>query len=91
VAASEKTLNLVIEARELSWLRITEGGNPSYQVLLKPGEKIERTASDFFLLDIGNAAGVNLIFQGNSLGSLGKQGQVVHLRLPERTAEKESP
>ena len=91
VAASEKTLHLVIEARESSWLRITEGRNPSYQVLLKPGEKIERAASDFFLLDIGNAGGVNLIFEGKPLGSLGKQGQVIHLRLPEKTAEKETP
>ncbi len=90
-AASGKTLNLVVEARELSWLRITEGRNPSYQVLLKPGERIERTTSDFFLLDIGNAAGVNLIFQGKSLGSLGKPGEVIHLRLPEQTAEKKSP
>jgi cytoskeleton protein RodZ len=91
VAASGKTLNLVIETRELSWLRITEDRNPSYQVLLKPGDRIERAASDFFLLDIGNAAGVNLIFQGKSLGNLGKQGQVIHLRLPEQTAAKESP
>ncbi len=91
VAVSEKTLRLVIEARELSWLRITEGRNPSYQVLLKPGERIERTASDFFLLDIGNAAGVSLTFQGKALGSLGKQGQVIHLRLPENAAEKETP
>jgi cytoskeleton protein RodZ len=90
VAVSEKALHLVIEARESSWLRITEGRTPAYQVLLKPGEKIERTASDFFLLDIGNAGGVNLIFQGKPLGSLGKQGQVIHLRLPEKTAEKET-
>jgi cytoskeleton protein RodZ len=89
---SGKTFSLVIEARELSWLRITEGRNPSYQVLLKPGERIERTASDFFLLDIGNAGGLNLTFQGKSLGSLGKQGQVIHLRLPHGTAEeKETP
>ena len=90
-AGSGETLHLVIEARELSWLRITEGRNPSYQVLLKPGERIERTAADLFLLDIGNAGGVNLTFQGKPLGSLGKQGQVIHLRLPERQAEKESP
>ena len=91
VAVSEKTLHLVIEARESSWLRITEGRTPSYQVLLKPGERIERTASDFFLLDIGNAGGVDLIFQGKPLGSLGKPGQVLHLRLPEQQAEKASP
>jgi cytoskeleton protein RodZ len=91
VAAPGKTLHLVVEAQELSWLRITEGRNPSYQVLLKPGERIERTAVDFFLLDIGNAGGINLLFQGKPLGSLGKQGQVIHLRLPELQAEKESP
>ena len=90
-AGSGETLHLVIEAQELTWLRITEGRNPSYQVLLKPGERIERTAVDSFLLDIGNAGGVNLTFQGKPLGSLGKQGQVIHLRLPERQAEKESP
>jgi cytoskeleton protein RodZ len=91
ITASGGKITLFIEARELSWLRITEGRNPSFQVLLKPGEKIERTASDFFLLDVGNAAGVNLIFQGKPLGSLGKHGQVIHLRLPEQTTEKESP
>ena len=89
-AAPDKTLTLVVEAREWAWLRITEGRNPSQQVLLKPGEKIERAAADFFLLDIGNAGGINLIFQGKSLGSLGKSGQVIHLRLPERPTERES-
>ncbi len=71
----------------------TKSRNPSYQVLLKPGERIERTAADFFLLDIGNAGGVNLTFQGKPLGSLGKQGEVIHVRLPERPAEtkKETP
>ena len=90
-AAPDKQLTLVVEARELTWLRITEGRNPSQQVLLKPGERIERRAADFFLLDIGNAGGVNVTFQGNPLGSLGKSGQVIHLRLPERPAERESP
>lgn len=90
-AAPDKTLTLAVEARELTWLRITEGRNPSQQVLLRPGERIDRTAADFFLLDIGNAGGVNVTFQGKPLGSLGKSGQVIHLRLPERQAERESP
>jgi cytoskeleton protein RodZ len=81
-------LHLVIETRDLSWIRITEDQNPSYQVLLKPGDRIERLASDYFQLDIGNAGGVNLIYQGKSLGSLGKQGEVIHLRLPEKAQEK---
>ena len=88
---SGKKLHLVIETVELTWVRITEDRNPSFQLLLKPGDRIERMASDSFLLDIGNAGGINLIFQGKPLESLGKRGQVIHVRLPEKTQEKRSP
>jgi cytoskeleton protein RodZ len=90
-AATGKMYNLIIEARELTWIRITEDRNPSYQALLKPGDRMERMASDFFQLDIGNAGGINLTFQGKPLGSLGKQGQIIHMRLPEKGAERKSP
>ena len=90
-AVPGKTLHLVIEAVELTWVRITEDRNSSNQFLLKPGDKIERMASDSFLLDVGNAGGINVIFQGKPLESLGKRGQVVHVRLPETTQEKRSP
>ncbi len=90
-SASGKTLHLVIDTKELTWVRITEDRNPSSQFLLKPGDKIERKASDFFLLDIGNAGGINVIFQGKPLENLGNRGQVVHIRLPEKTQEKRSP
>jgi len=91
VDASGKGYHLVIETHELTWVRITADRSPSSQALLKPGDRIERTAKDQFLLDIGNAGGVNLIFQGKSLGSLGKQGQTVHLRLSEKGAERQGP
>jgi cytoskeleton protein RodZ len=83
--ASGKMHHLVIEARELTWVRITEDQNPAYQTLLKPGDRIERMASDHFLLDVGNAGGINLTFQGKNMGSLGKRGQIIHVRLPEKT------
>ena len=84
-APAGKTLHLIIEANELTWVRITEDRNPSSQFLLKPGDRIERMASDAFLLDIGNAGGITLIFQGKPLGSPGKRGQVIHMRLPDMT------
>jgi cytoskeleton protein RodZ len=86
--ASGKMHHLVIEARELTWVRITEDRNLPYQALLKPGDKIERMASEYFLLDIGNAGGLNLTFQGKNMGSLGKRGQIIHIRLPEKILEK---
>jgi cytoskeleton protein RodZ len=76
-------LNLLIEATEDTWLSITEDRNPPFQITLKKGEKLTRTAREFFVIDVGNAAGVNVTFLGKSLGSLGRKGQVVHLRLPQ--------
>jgi cytoskeleton protein RodZ len=88
---TKKALHLIIEAKEITWARITEDHDSPSQVLLKPGDRIERRASDFFLLDIGNAGGVDLIFQGKPLGSIGKRGQVIHIRLPETERERKTP
>lgn len=90
-AAAGERYRLVIEARERAWIRITEDRTPAYEALLKPGDKIERMASDYFQLDIGNAGGLNLTFQGKPLGSLGKPGQVIHMRLPEKVSDRKTP
>lgn len=88
---SEGKMRLAMEAHELTWVRIAEDRNPGYEVLLKPGDKIERAASDSFQLDIGNAGGVNLTFQGKPLGSLGKSGQTIRMRLPEKESDRKTP
>ena len=90
-AEAGKLYNLVIEAQERTWLRITADRSQPYEALLNPGDKIERTASDHFQLDIGNAGGIHLTFQGKPLGSPGKSGQVVHMRLPEKESGEKSP
>jgi len=77
-------LDLLIEATEDTWLKIAEDRNPPYQITLKKGEKLSRNAREFFVIDVGNAAGVNVTFLGKSLGNLGRKGQVVHLRLPQQ-------
>jgi cytoskeletal protein RodZ len=76
-----ETYEITIEAREVTWLRISADQKSPREILMKPGEKIKRSASHF-TIDVGNAGGIDINFQGKSLGSLGKQGQVVHLRLP---------
>ena len=80
----KNTYLLMIEARELTWIRIVKDKKETSEILLRPGEKIEREASDSFLLDIGNAGGINIQFQGKSLGELGKHGEVIHIRLPKQ-------
>ena len=75
------TYPLTIVAKEPTWVRVKTGEEPPQDVLLKPGEKIERTGSKF-AVDLGNAGGVSIDFQGKSLGEVGKRGHVVHLKLP---------
>ncbi len=80
-SASPAADRLLIIATEATWLRITEGKKQPYQLLLKPGERHERRGTEF-AIDVGNAAGISVEFQGKKINNLGKPGEVVHLRLP---------
>ncbi len=79
--ATGETYRLSMEANELTWIRMTAGKNPPQEMLLRPGERIEQSASNF-VLHIGNAGGIAIDFQGKSLGNLGRHGQVIHMKLP---------
>ena len=72
---------LIIIAREKTWLRITEDQKEAYELIMQPGERVERSALQYEI-DIGNAGGVSVQFQNNIMKTLGKSGEVVHLHLP---------
>ena len=78
----KKKYTLGIDVLELTWLRIKEDKQTPREYLLQPGETLNLQAADRFEIDIGNAGGVQLNFQGKSLGAPGKRGEVVHLVLP---------
>jgi len=73
---------LVIKATEETWMRVKADQNPSFQIILKAGEKFERKAANFNI-DIGNAGGIKVQFKGKAIENIGKTGEVVHLRLPK--------
>lgn len=81
-SAQGKVMSITITAREPTWLRIMADDEIPAEILLRPGETISRHATDSLTLDIGNAGGVEVTFQGKSLGTLGKSGEVVHLKFP---------
>ena len=82
VQAEEKPYTLVIEASELTWLQIEKDEEPPFELMLREGEQTSERALERFILHIGNAGGVDIQFQGKSLGPLGGHGQVIHLTLP---------
>lgn len=77
----EESTALIVYATEETWIRIQADDKEPFQVLLRPGEKISHKAARFNM-DIGNAGGVRIQFDGKNLENLGKSGQVIHLRLP---------
>ncbi|MDD5722936.1 MAG: DUF4115 domain-containing protein [Syntrophales bacterium] len=82
VPAEENPYTLAVEASELTWIQIAKDGKPSFEIMLRPGEQFTERASEKFGLLIGNAGGVDIRFQGRSLGPLGKHGEVILLTLP---------
>ena len=76
-----KTSRLVIKAIEETWIRMRLDRNPTFQILLKPGQEVEYKAV-VFNMDIGNAGGIVIHFKGEKIENLGKPGEVISLRLP---------
>lgn len=75
--------NLLITARELTWLRITADSKESVEVLMKKGETTTWAANQRLVVLSGNAGGVELTLNGKPLGALGERGKVVTKVLPE--------
>ncbi len=73
---------LEVFAIDTTWLLIAVDNTTAKDMILKPGESIKLQAKTGFSLKIGNAGGVNLIFDGKEIGKLGEKGQVVNLNLP---------
>jgi cytoskeletal protein RodZ len=81
-AVEQKRYRLTITGTDTTWFRIREDHKQSQEMVIQRGDIVERSAEEAFIVDIGNAGGVEVSFQGKSLGNLGKKGQVVHLKLP---------
>jgi cytoskeleton protein RodZ len=75
---------LKVTATDTVWLLVTIDKTSKKEMLLKPGEIVTFQAKEDFSLKVGNAGGVEIVFDGKTIGKLGKQGQVINLTLPEK-------
>lgn len=76
--------DLVLKAivKERTWMRIRIDGEKPKEYILGPESQPQWRAEKVFELLIGNAGGIDLEFNGKKMEDLGKQGQVIRLRLP---------
>lgn len=68
---------LELEAKELTWIVVQADDEKPQEALLKPGERAAWTAQKRFTLTLGNAGGVTVTLNGQTLEPFGKPGVVV--------------
>ena len=78
---SEKLI-LKITAIEETWMKIIIDGKKPNEYYLKAGDQVELEATLGYNLFIGNAGGVRLLLNSESIEVPGKSGQVVNLKIP---------
>ncbi|MBI5903693.1 MAG: DUF4115 domain-containing protein, partial [Deltaproteobacteria bacterium] len=84
-----KAHTLTVRASERTWIRVRMDNDEPFDVMLQKGESIVWKAGRNLSVLVGNAGGVEMVFDGKRLSSLGKSGAVVSLVLPiEADAEK---
>ena len=87
--AETVTLRLKGHVTERTWVSISIDGLKAKEYIFGPSDTPEWEAEKGFELLIGNAGGIALEFNGKKMDNLGKQGQVVRIKLPEN--EERSP
>lgn len=68
--------SVVIKAKENSWISIAVDGKTLWKGMLNPNEERSVTADKELILKTGNAAGIEVSYNGKTLGTLGKDNEV---------------
>lgn len=90
-AVEGKPFLLEIKAIEETWVQIQVDGQSQTEALFKPGEKSSYQANDRIELLIGNAGGIDLVFNGRGMERFGKSGDVVTLVFTPQGVERKKP
>ena len=75
----KKPFSLQMKAVEETWVSLQVEGQSEREMTFKPGEGLSVLASSRVHMIIGNAGGLNLIWNGKALDKFGKSGEVVKL------------
>jgi cytoskeleton protein RodZ len=71
---SPDKIHLELAATERTWLSVSADGKTAYTGILEPTEKKVLEGQDSAKLRTGNAGGVNIVFNGKAIGTIGPRG-----------------
>jgi len=76
LVAPDQAAVLSLAAREVTWLSITSEGKEIFEGVLWPRQSKTLTGLDQALLKVGNAGGLDVSWNGKSIGPIGEPGEV---------------
>jgi cytoskeleton protein RodZ len=79
--ASAQELVLQVAATQRTWVAVEADGKPAMQRIMEPNEIQTLRARQFFDVTTGNAQGIILTLNGQTLKPLGHEGEVKKVRL----------
>jgi hypothetical protein len=82
---------LQVAATEPSWVAIEADGKAAFQRVLSPGEIQTLKATESFDVTTGNALGIILTLNGETLKPLGRRGEVKSIHLTHNDVKKTLP
>ena len=80
-AAAKQPVQVVLKAREASWVEIIADGKNAFTGILNANDSREIAATALVKVTAGNAGGLEISLNGKSLDPLGPAGQVRTIRL----------
>jgi hypothetical protein len=84
-------LVLQVAASERSWVAIDADGKTALQRVLNPNEVVTLKAKDSLDITTGNAQGIILTLNGETLKPLGRQGEVKSVHLTHDDLKNPAP
>lgn len=88
---ADSGLTLQVAATEQTWVAVDADGKTALQGILKPNEIQTFKAKDFFDLRTGNAQGIILTLNGETLKPLGRHGEFKKVHLTQNDLKSLTP
>ncbi|MPM79314.1 hypothetical protein SDC9_126347 [bioreactor metagenome] len=76
-AAQAKPIVVIAKYTDSCWTLVTADGKEVYEGIPKIGETLTWEARGNLSLELGNASGVEITYNGQSLGKMGEKGEVI--------------
>ncbi len=84
-------ITLELRALDEVWVALDMDGEPVLDAILRDGQSYTFEAQESAYLQVGNAAGLTVVWNGAELGSLGREGQVRRLQFSPEAVSPGSP